>query len=242
MSDDKEIGSTEGSAQVPPGDKSSSEGGAEVEGSEGQEKEGSQRPSRARARIEQLSRENRRYRDAINKLESRFEELEASFRGRSDSEGSRQPGFYGEETGSARVDIRSHVDERVNRVLLERETQEAKAFLRGQEGFDPSVDWDEFERIAEENGWDDLSNRQPMRAARLIAKVWRKEKGLDKPVDKSKAAGVRGSAPQPVRTSSMDELGRKAREMISSGEIPLRAKNANDEIRKLFAEMRKSSG
>lgn len=238
MSDDeKTIGATEDSGQDT-GAQSSSVSGIQVEDSESQGSKDSGKPSRARVRIEQLARENRKYRESIQNMDSRISELEELLRvshDNGDSFSDKSQEF------SKQIDVRSHIDAKLEEEFLKRETDEARAFLRGQEGFDPDVDWEEMKRIAEENGWDELSVTKPMKAARLISDQWKKERGISaKSASKSQVAGVSGSAPRPPRTSSKEEVIQRAKQMLKSGEIPLHAKDSQNQIKKLFADWRKA--
>jgi hypothetical protein len=112
--------------------------------------------------------------------------------------------------------LRSQV---ISDIMSMAEKQEALKLIRSQNGFSEK-DEDAFADLMQENGLDILAQSQPLKAARLAAKLWQEEKGL-RPVSKeskAKAASVRGGAPAGgVQKISLSHI-RSLQTRLSKGE------------------------
>ena len=251
MRGDEENTGVQGDSAGSTQEESSPKDGAQVESSEGHEQEVHHRPSRAKARIEQLARRNRQLEEQVagsDSLQERLNQIEQMLRGRNGQTGSVQQDtglFDGQpfQQGSQSFDPKKYWDQKWSDYQYDRELREAKDFLRGQEGYSGEEDWAHMQEIAEENGWDTTSTVEPMRAARLIAKHWRKEKGLEaknRVPPKTQAASVQGAAPQSAKSQSRDQLNARARAIID-GNVSMDSATMKKELDAIYGAL-KSSG
>ena len=84
----------------------------------------------------------------------------------------------------------------MNDIVLLSEKQQALNIIRSQPGFQEG-DEEAFADLMQEHGLDIVAQSQPLKAAKLAARLWQEEKGIQpaKPESKARAASVRGAAP-----------------------------------------------
>lgn len=181
--------------------------GAQIEGSESGQEE-SARTGRGEgpiATITELRRDRRQLRAERDALQKQVQELmartatEKPHTRTAETEGAadqKAPSFFEDPDrylNEREQRVRTQV---MNDIVLLSEKQQALNLIRTQPGFQEG-DEEAFADLMEENGLDIVARTQPLKAAKLAAKLWQEEKGIQKakPESKARAASVRGGAP-----------------------------------------------